>query len=155
MPGVDRPLLARVGSAVKATHPVLGERYLHCDGEPALLFTENETNTQRIFGAPNRTPYVKDGINEFLLHDRREAVNPAQTGTKVAAYYPVAVKAGASATVRLRLLEREVQLPWAHRRRCGRRVVRLEGVGDVEVRRRAYGGCAERLQRDARRVDPA
>ena len=54
---------------------------------PPLLFTENETNTQRIFGVPNRRPYVKDGINDYVVHGQAEAVNPEQTGTKAAAHY--------------------------------------------------------------------
>src|SRR6516162_807818 len=53
--GIEKPSLQCVGKVVKALHPTLGERYLHCDGVPSLLFTENETNTQRIFGAPNRS----------------------------------------------------------------------------------------------------
>ena len=66
----DRPTLCqadgRAGpSVVKAVDPKLGERYLYCDGDAPLLFTENETNTQRIFGVPNRTPYVKDSINDY------------------------------------------------------------------------------------------
>src|SRR6516165_10352369 len=55
-------------SVVKASHPILGERFLMCDDSPTLLFTENETNTQRIFGVPNRTPYVKDSINSYIVH---------------------------------------------------------------------------------------
>jgi len=67
------------------------------------LFTENETNTQRIFGVPNRNPYVKDGINNYVVHGWREAVNPEQKGTKVAAHYHVTVQPGASEVIRLRL----------------------------------------------------
>jgi hypothetical protein len=99
----DRPLLQRSGSAVKAAHPSLGEHYLYCDGNPPLLFTENETNTQRIFGVPNRSPYVKDSINNYIVHGQKDAVNPEQKGTKVAAHYHVSVKPGESEVVRLRL----------------------------------------------------
>jgi hypothetical protein len=77
--------------------------YLYCDGNAPLLFTENETNHERIFGAPNASPYVKDGINNFVVHGNAEAVNPAQTGTKAAAHYRLTVGAGATQTVRLRL----------------------------------------------------
>src|SRR5262249_31799960 len=76
----DRPSLQRVGNAVKATHPALGEMYLHCDGAATLLFTENETNMQRIFGVPNRTPFVKDSINDYIVHGKGDAINPAQRG---------------------------------------------------------------------------
>jgi mannosylglycerate hydrolase MGH1-like protein len=102
-----RPALrqAAPGAAavIAASHPVLGERFLSCEGAAALLFTENETNNARLFGAPNRTPYVKDGINEHLVGGRREAVNPAQTGTKASAHYPLTVEPGASRIIRLRL----------------------------------------------------
>ena len=88
---------------IAASHPDLGERFLSCEGAAALLFTENETNTERLFQSPNRSPYVKDGINEYLVHGRRDAVNPAHTGTKAAAHYPLTVEPGASRTLRLRL----------------------------------------------------
>ena len=58
-----------------------------CDGSPELLFTENETNTERLFNAPNRTPYVKDAFDDYLVQGKREAVNPGATGTKAAAHY--------------------------------------------------------------------
>ena len=58
----ERPSLHRLGNAVEAVHPNLGKRYLNWKGDATLLFTENETNTQRIFGVPNRSPYVKDSI---------------------------------------------------------------------------------------------
>jgi len=69
----DRPLLQQIAGTpargvVKAVDAQLGERYLYCEGEAPLLFTENETNTQRIFGVPNRSPYVKDGINNHVVH---------------------------------------------------------------------------------------
>ncbi len=75
------------GTVVRADEPKLGTRYLACDGEPTLLFTENETNTQRLFSSPNASPYVKDGINDYVVHGQTGAVNPEQQGTKVAAQY--------------------------------------------------------------------
>ena len=95
-----RPALRQAATGatavIAASHPELGERFLSCEGAAALLFTENETNVERLFRSPNRTPYVKDGINEYLVHGRREAVNPAQTGTKAAAHYQLTVAPGAS-----------------------------------------------------------
>ena len=82
-------------------------RYLYCDGSPKLLFTENETNAERIFGTPNPTPYVKDSINDCVVGGRSEAVNSAQTGTKVAAQYAISVGAGATHKLRLRLSDVE------------------------------------------------
>jgi hypothetical protein len=100
-----RPRMQRVGNAIRAVHPKFGERTLYCEGNAPLLFTENETNTQRIFGVPNRTPYVKDGINNYLVHGQKAAVNPEQKGTKVAAHYHVTVQPGQGQVVRLRLTE--------------------------------------------------
>jgi hypothetical protein len=104
----ERPTLEQAAdqskrSVVKAVDASLGELYLYCEGEASLLFTENETNTQRIFGMPNRTPYVKDGINNHVVHGQSGVVNPDQKGTKVAAHYRITVAPGASDVIRLRL----------------------------------------------------
>jgi hypothetical protein len=106
--GASRPSLEQVAgspgrSIVKVVDAKLGERYLYCAGEATLLFTENETNTQRIFGVPNCNPYVKDGINNYVVHGQQGAVDPGNRGTKVAAYYRVTVGPGECRVVRLRL----------------------------------------------------
>jgi hypothetical protein len=101
---VPRPTLRQTAPGViAATHPKLGNRFLSCEGTAALLFTENETNTERLFQTPNRTPYVKDGIDNFIVHGRRGAVNPEQIGTKASAHYLLIVGAGESQTVRLQI----------------------------------------------------
>jgi hypothetical protein len=101
-----RPALrAAPPNAILAAHPKLGERLLTCEGAAELLFTENETNTERLFHTPNRTPYVKDAFDTYLVHGKRDAVNPERTGTKAAAHYFLTVPAGKSATLRLRLRE--------------------------------------------------
>src|SRR6266852_1903768 len=89
--------------AVSAEHPDEGSFFLHCDGAPELLFTENETNAERLFGVPNRTPYVKDGIEAYLIHGRAGAVNPDRVGTKCAARYQLSVEGGGRGAVWLRL----------------------------------------------------
>ncbi|MGE5302253.1 MAG: MGH1-like glycoside hydrolase domain-containing protein [Alphaproteobacteria bacterium] len=104
----DKPALQQLArtegwSVVKATDAELGERYFFCDGDAALLFTENETNTQRIFGVANRSPYVKDSINDYIVHGQNAAVNQQQKGTKVAAHYRLTVNPGQCQVVRLRL----------------------------------------------------
>jgi hypothetical protein len=104
----DRPRLRQVAGTpgmgvMQASDPELGERYFACAGDVPLLFTENETNTQRIFGVPNRSPYVKDSINNYIVHGQAEAVNPEQQGSKAAAHYRLTVSPGASQVVRLRL----------------------------------------------------
>jgi hypothetical protein len=106
--GPDRPTLQEApGTAercvVKAVDGKLGERYLYCEGEVPLLFTENETNTQRIFGVPNRSPYVKDGISNYIVHGQEGAVNPDGKGTKAAAHYRITVGPGECRVIRLRL----------------------------------------------------
>ena len=93
------------GGAVAASHPVLGEYVVRADGAPEWLFTENETNTERLVSVPNRTPYVKDAIHNYLVHGRREAVNPERTGTKATAHHTITVPAGGSQVLRLRLSE--------------------------------------------------
>ena len=90
-------------SAVAAAHSLLGEFVLACEGEVPLLFTENETNHERLFGQKNESPYVKDGINDCVVQGRQEAVNPGQQGTKVAAHYQATVGAGQTHVIRLRL----------------------------------------------------
>jgi hypothetical protein len=106
--GRDNPrptLQALVGQAgvMQASEADLGERYLYCDGKAALLFTENETNANKLFGGENRTPFVKDAFHNFIVHSQTKAVNPQQTGTKAAAHYCVTVPAGKCEVVRLRL----------------------------------------------------
>ena len=95
----------RVGdtAVIVASHPDLGVRYLYCEGSAPLLFTENETNQERVFGKPNATPYVKDGINEYVVHGHTDKVNPKKTGTKACAHYQLEVPSGESRVIRLRL----------------------------------------------------
>src|SRR5262245_34646253 len=86
-----------------ATHPELGDYWLHCESAPELLFTENESNAQRLWDQPNATPYVKDAFHAYLIAGHGEAVNPAKVGTKAAAHYILDMPGGGSTTVRLRL----------------------------------------------------
>ena len=102
-PHAEKPTLAADHGAITARHTELGTWRLECDGAPPLLFTDNETNNRRLFDSENTSRFVKDGINDFLLHGRADAVNPAATGTKAAAHYKLNIAAGGSANVRLRL----------------------------------------------------
>jgi len=81
----------------------MSDKFLYCEGEPRLLFTENESNNQRLFGTPNATAYVKDGINDFVVNAKKDAVNHDNTGTKVSADCQLTVEAGGSKVVQLRL----------------------------------------------------
>ena len=98
--------------AVKASHPTQGIYYLYAENASDLLFTENETNYQRLYGLENDTPYKKDSFHRYLIQGEKEAVNPAQTGTKVAAYFPAIVEAGKTVSIRLRLSNRKHRDPF-------------------------------------------
>jgi hypothetical protein len=106
--GGERPALGVVHgrpATIEARHSTLGPRWLHCDGSPELLFTENETNSERLWGLANPGPYVKDGINDYVVSGRADAVNPKLEGTKAAARYRMVIAPGTTATVRLRLTD--------------------------------------------------
>jgi len=108
--GKDRPGLRilpadRNTRAIAAQHSLLGEQSLYCEGTVDFLFTENETNTQRAFGQPNKQPYCKDGISNCVVHGEKNAVNPELHGTKAAAHYRLTVPAGVSQVVQLRLTD--------------------------------------------------
>ncbi|HET9880741.1 MAG TPA: glucosidase, partial [Candidatus Binatia bacterium] len=99
---------ARPG-AIRATHHEIGDYWLYCDRFPELLFTENESNAQLLWGEPNASPYVKDAFHRYIISGRSEVVNPAKTGTKAAAHYVLDVPGGGSQTVRLRLAAAELK----------------------------------------------
>ena len=102
--GDEKPALCKAEPGViKASHHELGERLLYCDGVPELLFTENESNSQRLWGQSNASPYVKDAFHSYIVSGQRDAVNPAKTGTKAAAHYVLEVPPHGSQTVCLRL----------------------------------------------------
>jgi len=102
-----RAVEARRGTrALQAAHAELGPRWLHVDGEVPLLFTENETNNARLFGTENAAPFVKDGIADYVVHGREDAVSYDGPGTKVAAHHILEVKARGTAVLRLRLTDR-------------------------------------------------
>src|SRR5260370_5937717 len=86
-----------------AKHWQLGEYILYCAGADELLFTENETDTLRLYGVPPPTTYVKDAFHAYVVNGRREAVNPAGTGTKAAARYSRTINPGQTITLDLRL----------------------------------------------------
>ncbi len=98
---------------VRATHHGLGEFWLACQDSPDLLFTENETNVEHLWGGQNRTPYVKDGIDAAVVRGQMDAVNPAGVGTKVAARYRLMIAPGATQTVLLRLSTERQAEPFA------------------------------------------
>jgi hypothetical protein len=109
-PGTPKAVLREVAGKqgsriVAASHTELGERYLYCEDDAPLLFTDNETNNHRIFGTRNASPHVKDAINDYEVNGKHEAINPEQTGTKVAANHRIEVGSGETSTIRLRLTD--------------------------------------------------
>jgi len=117
-PGVERPELKLNahhpwGSAIDAVHSKIGTFNFYTEGEDELLFTENETNNERLFGSPNPTPWVKDGINDYLVNGKSDAVNRADFGTKVASRHGFVLGAGETRVVRVRLSQESVEMPFA------------------------------------------
>jgi hypothetical protein len=98
---------------VQATHARLGDYWLACEGEPHLLFTENESNDERLWGVPNRTRYVKDGINDAVVDGAAGTVNPNEVGTKAAAHYTLTIAPGDTRTVLLRLSAHRSSAPFS------------------------------------------
>ena len=111
----------------------LGKRYLYAQADGQALFTDNETNAQRLFGpVPNAIPYVKDAFHRAIVNGEQEAMNPNRTGTKACVHYQHVVPAGGSVVVRLRLTPEQLNAPLKDvdriiaQRQCGsRRVLRL------------------------------
>jgi hypothetical protein len=106
--GVRPMLKVESPGTIAATHPTLGKYRLSADRGPdgtvpEMLFTENDTNKQRLWGVPNESPHVKDAFHERVIHGRKEVVNPEQRGTKAAPWYKLDVLARGSVTLRLRL----------------------------------------------------
>jgi hypothetical protein len=107
-PGIVRPTLrasAGTNAVIALNEPKYGQRWLICEGAPTLLFTENETNANRLFESKNASRFVKDGIDDAIVHGREDAVNPARTGTKASAQYMLMLEPGQSGTVRLRFTD--------------------------------------------------
>jgi mannosylglycerate hydrolase MGH1-like protein len=107
VPEPEKPTL-RAGAGgghalIEGEHASLGARWLYCDGAPELLFTENETNVQRLHARQNPTPWVKDSINDYVVGGKTDAVNPDRVGTKAAALYRTSIEPGQSVATRLRL----------------------------------------------------
>jgi len=101
--GSPRPSLAADGAGgILVEDPEYGRRTLHCPPGAELLFTENDTNTERLYGSPNATPHVKDAFHAYLIGGRRDAVHPERRGTKAATWQRLEVPAGGEARMRLR-----------------------------------------------------
>jgi hypothetical protein len=107
--GWPKPHLEQRGTeTITAEHATLGRFRLALaagpdDQVPALLFTENETNLERLFQVANTSPSVKDAFHEYVVQGKADAVNPQGKGTKAAAHYVLTVMPGSKETIHLRL----------------------------------------------------
>ena len=119
--GTDKPVLYEIAApqeakwAVRAEHPALGAYHLYGRHAARTLYTENESNAQKLWGVASATPYVKDAFHRHVIGGEAEAVNPAQRGTKVAAWHVLTVDAGQSATIGLTLSRAALDTPFARR----------------------------------------
>ena len=92
-------------SVIEAQHPDLGQRWLYCANAQSLLFTENDTNHQRLSCDTNASPYVKDAFHKYVVEGKSDAVNPDNIGTKFAADYTLELAAGEASGIQLRLCD--------------------------------------------------
>ncbi|HET6628320.1 MAG TPA: glucosidase [Woeseiaceae bacterium] len=114
--------------SVAARHPELGEYRLYADGDPGLLFTDNDTNRERLFDIGGDRGHWKDAFHEYLVDGRTDAVNAACRGTKAAVHYPLRIEAGGAAQVRLRLVRGSTAAPFdAFEPSFDRRIAEADG----------------------------
>jgi hypothetical protein len=121
-PGEVRPRLHRIrdvrnASAVQLCHSHYGHRWLFCQNIPDILFTDNETNTRRLYASSDGPQYSKDGINEYIVNGVQDAINPGRTGTKAAAHYRFELAPGETRVVRLRFTD--LSIPPTNGDPCG------------------------------------
>jgi hypothetical protein len=107
-------LTALDNTSLKVDHPQLEPYYLYAENPISLLFTENDTNNERLFGVPNNAPYVKDAFHRYVVQGNLGAVNPEQTGTKACALYRLTIAAGQTEVITLRLTTHQTQQPFAN-----------------------------------------
>nr|WP_317174968.1 glucosidase [Hymenobacter qilianensis] len=100
-------------SLVRIAHKEMGTYQLYCDQNPPLLFCDNDTNGERLYNLPADGLFFKDGINNFVVDGKLNAINPSQTGTKAAAQYTLHIPPGESRSVRLRLSQATLDAPFA------------------------------------------
>lgn len=113
----EKPNLAQSGQvkgghAIRAYSPDYETYFLYVEGNPEIIFTENETNFEKLYGSPNITPYVKDAFHRYVVDKEMQAINPNKIGTKAAALYGKNLEAGEAFTVCLRLTTKQLVRPF-------------------------------------------
>jgi len=110
----EKPQLSLHDShTIKANHAVLGTYYLHTQQPETIVFTENETHNERLFGTSSTSKHVKDAFHRYVIYGEIDAVNPSQMGTKAAPIYRLHIAAGETKVVNLRLTAHDNQQPYA------------------------------------------
>jgi Glycosyl hydrolase family 63 C-terminal domain len=107
-----KPQLKKSLSGIELNHPIEGTYFLYAQGTPECIFTENETNHQKLYNTPNASPYTKDAFHRFIVHGEKEAIHPQGTGTKAAAIYRAKIHPGDSAVFQLRLSNQKIDQPF-------------------------------------------
>ncbi len=90
----------------------LSDYHLYASGNPKYLFTNNESNNERLYHTKSKSSFVKDGIDERIVRDNTSAVNPKEEGTKAAVWYKLIIPAGEKVEIRLRLINRKNTSPF-------------------------------------------
>jgi hypothetical protein len=113
--GAAKPALRLTrGGAIEATHPTLGKLHFYADASPReILFCDNETNPERLWGDASQSGFWKDAIHERVVNDNVAAVNPEQVGTKAAVWFERLVPAHGAVEIRVRLTRDELRQPFA------------------------------------------
>jgi hypothetical protein len=143
---VRKPILREGTPAIiEASHDELGRYQLHCENADELLFTENESNLERLWGVQNRSPFVKDSINDTVTQNKIELINPEKVGTKAAAHYRFEIPPGERVSIRLRLTRTDLGSARASRAPVGASPTGLSSSSEQEVR-----GEAPQTAREAR-----
>jgi hypothetical protein len=142
------PRLSRQGEKeILAEHPSLGRWLLTADSAPEILFTDNETNTERIWGWKGKDPYYKDSFHRYVVDGARDTVNPAETGTKAAILYQLELASQEERVLYFRL-HRESQPPLAREQWATVFATRAREADDFYA---TISGCSEPASRDAQR----
>ncbi len=136
-----KPTMEQTGNLIHVNHPDVGRYWLHFEGDPKLLYCDNDTNVVRLYGMSPNGQYFKDAFHEYLVHDNPAAVNPAHRGTKVGGLHQLTIPAGGTKTVRLRLSLEEHDNPFA------------EFTSLVDQRRQEADAFYAELQKDIANAD--
>ena len=106
----EKPIITDYNkTTVKASHQRLGTYYLYFQKTRATFYTDNITNTEKVTGIPNATPFVKDAFHEGIIRKKNvKSLRKSTSGTKFAPIYDLNIAGGESKTIYLRLSNKEL-----------------------------------------------